>query len=122
MLRPDGGRLYVFEGHPLDWVLEMEHSGELSLTGDYFTQPIETSQGWAPDFIPEAYVPPDQQQALKHERLWTLGQIMNALVRAGLQLEQFEEHPDRYWAEERVPDVLARRLPHTLSLLMRREP
>lgn len=120
LLRPHGGRLYVFEGHPLDWVLEMDRAGELRLIGDYFNEPIDTGPGWPPDYIPAAFVPPEEQQAIKHERLWTLGQIMNALVRAGLQLELFEEHPDRYWAEERVPEPLARRLPHTFSLVMRR--
>jgi SAM-dependent methyltransferase len=53
LLKPGGGRLYVFEGHPLDWGLEMTATGELVLTGDYFSQAIEKHQGWSPDYIPE---------------------------------------------------------------------
>jgi hypothetical protein len=45
---------------------------------------------------------------------------MNALVEAGLLLERFEEHPDQYWPQyPNLPEEIARRVPHTFSLLMR---
>jgi hypothetical protein len=47
---------------------------------------------------------------------------MNALVTAGLRLERFEEQPDQYWDQlPNLPKEIANRLPHTFSLLMRRE-
>jgi len=126
LLKPQGGRLYVFEGHPLDWVWDTE-AAEFKLNpdpqfGNYFSTNIDVGQGWPAQYIAEADVPAPEKQAAKHERQWTLGQIMNALVMAGLRLERFEEHPDQYW--EQLPNLLpeiASRLPHTFSLLMRRE-
>ena len=51
------------------------------------------------------------------ERQWTLGDIVNALLAAGLRLLRLEEHPDRYW--DIFPNMLPElqdRLPHTFSL------
>lgn len=120
-----GGRLYVFEGHPLDWCWDM-NSAEYKLDaeppfGDYFAQAVSIDQGWPTSYIPESAVPPRERQAPKHERQWTLGQILNALVASGLRLERFEEHPDLYWDSfPKMPPEIARRLPHTFSLLMRK--
>ena len=125
LLKP-GGRLYVFEGHPLDWVWDAE-SVDLRISpipplGDYFSQGIDIGKGWPAQYIDPKDVPDAEEQAAKHERNWTLGQIMNALVAAGLRLERFEEHPDQYWEQfPNLPDEIASRLPHTFSLLMRRE-
>jgi SAM-dependent methyltransferase len=122
LLRP-GGRLYVFEGHPLDWVWD-QASSELRLDpryGNYFQQEVVEDQGWPEQYIPAECVPPVERQARKYERQWTLGRIMNALVDAGLLLERFEEHPEQFWnVLPNVPREVADRLPHTFSLLMRR--
>ncbi len=56
-----------------------------------------------------------------HEHQWTLGQLLNSLVEVGLQLEHFAEYPDLYWNQfPHLPDDLARRLPHTFGLMMRK--
>jgi hypothetical protein len=55
-------------------------------------------------------------------RQWRLGEVMNALVGAGLTLERFEEHPDLFWNQfPHLPEDARRRLPHTYSLLMRKQ-
>jgi len=116
----------VFEGHPLDWVWDTE-AAEFKLNpdpqfGNYFSTSIDIGQGWPAQYIAEEEVPAPEEQSAKHERQWTLGQIMNALVTAGLRLERFEEHPDQYWDQlPNVPAEIANCLPHTFSLLMRRE-
>jgi SAM-dependent methyltransferase len=121
-----GGRLYVFESHPLDWVWDHAVS-ELRIDphppyGNYFSQVISVQKGWPETYIPAASLPPNNEQATKHERQWTLGQILNSLVDAGLQLERFEEYPDQYWDQfPNLPKEIACRLPHTFSLLMRKE-
>jgi len=126
LLKPNGGRLYVFEGHPLDWVWDLAAS-EIKLNpdphfGNYFSEDIDMSQGWPVQYLPAESVPAAEKQSAKYERQWTLGQIMNALIKAGLRLERFEEHPDQYWEQfPNLPNELASRLPHTFSLLMRRE-
>jgi SAM-dependent methyltransferase len=120
LLKP-GGRLYVYEGHPLDWVWDMGASTyQLSpQTGDYFSGAVATDRSWpiTSDPIREHV---DKDSLHVHERQWTLGDIMNGLVAAGLQLERFEEHPDLFWNQfPNLPPDLACRLPHTYSLLMR---
>ena len=125
LLRPGGGRLYVFEGHPLDWVWDPQ-AAELRIDpdprfGSYFSETIAVDQGWPAEYMPARCVPPVEQQAPKHERLWTLGDILNSLADAGLILERFEEHPDQFWSQfPNLPREIADRLPHTFSLLMRR--
>lgn len=122
LLKP-GGTLYVFEGHPLDWVWDMDASSYQlsSRTGDYFSETIAKDRGW-PMFSTaiQEYTPKDRLHV--HERQWTLGEIMNSLIAQGLRLEHFEEHPDLFWNQfPHLPPELASRLPHTFSLLMRKE-
>ena len=121
LLRP-GGRLYVFEGHPLDWVWDMEAT-EYRLDpvrGDCFSQRL-TDRRWPNPHL-DRLERSAEDRPRAWERQWTLGDIMNALVAAGLRLEHFEEHPDLYWGQfPDLPDDLARRLPHTFSLRMQKE-
>jgi ubiquinone/menaquinone biosynthesis C-methylase UbiE len=117
-----GGRLYVFEGHPLDWVWDMESSTYQfsSRTGNYFMETPITDRGWP------IYADPIEEHAHKellhvHEHQWTLGEILNSLVKVGLQLELFEEYSEVFWNQfPNIPGELLSRLPHTFSLLMRK--
>jgi SAM-dependent methyltransferase len=118
-----GGRFYLFEGHPITWILEHD-AAEFRLDsryGNYFSEQAEPDQGW-----PEGYIGaldrPTGELAVKYERQWPFGAVINALIGAGLRVERFEEHPDRYWRQfPNLPDDIADRFPHTYSLLMRRE-
>ena len=49
---------------------------------DYFAGP-EASKGWAPEYIDRLSIP-DQDQALETRPAWTLGEVVTALLRAGL--------------------------------------
>jgi SAM-dependent methyltransferase len=118
-----GGRLYVFEGHPVAWILD-EEAAEIrpdAVYGDYFSEMIHAEAGWSATYIGELDRPKEELTP-KFHRQWTLGQIINPLIDAGLRLERLEEHPDQY--SERfpnLPDEIARRVPQTFSLLMRKE-
>jgi len=121
LLKPDG-RLYVFEGHPLDWVWDMEATTYQlsSRTGNYFSETVVTNRGWplSSDTI-QKHANKDQLHA--HERQWRLDEIMNSLVATGMRLERFEEHPDLFWNQfPHLQPELSGRLPHTFSLLMRK--
>jgi SAM-dependent methyltransferase len=117
-----GGRLYVFEGHPLIWMLDPE-AAEMRMDpvhGDYFSATIDVGAGWPETYIGELDRPKEELTA-KYERQWTLGQVINPLIQAGLRVERFEEHPDSYWEQfPNMPDEIARRIPQTFSLLMRK--
>ena len=121
LLKPYG-RLYVFEGHPLDWVWDMEATTYQlsSRTGNYFSKTVVTDRGWplSSDAI-QKHASKDQFHV--HERQWTLGEIMNSLVALGMRLERFEEHPDLFWNQfPHLQPELSGRLPHTFSLLMQK--
>ena len=119
-----GGRFYLFEGHPLTWIFDPEAS-EPKLDpryGNYFSEQAEPNQGWPTEYIGELDRP-TEQLAVKYERQWTIGAVTNAIIGAGLRIERLEEHPDQYWQQfPNMPAELAAKLPHTYSLLARKEP
>ena len=122
LLRP-GGRLYLFEGHPLSWIWDAEAS-ELRLDptyGDYFQSTAQTDQGWGPSYVGELSKPKDKL-ARKYESQKTFNQILSPLLQAGLRLEKLDEHPDEYWdAFPNLPAAIKSKLPNTFSLLMRKD-
>jgi SAM-dependent methyltransferase len=120
LLKP-GGRLYVFEGHPLDWVwdTDAETFQFHPQHGRYFSEELD-SDCWPAPFI-ERLELPAAERPTPRARQWTLGPVMNSLLEAGLALERFEEHPELFWNQfEQISPELAARLPHTFSLLMRK--
>lgn len=90
------GRLVIFEGHPAEWLFDVDADGRWVATDyDYFAGP-EASRGWAPEYIDRLSIP-DDRQSWKFARAWTLGEIVTALLGAGLALERVTEHPDDWW-------------------------
>jgi len=116
LLKP-GGWLYVFEGHPLDWVWD-PNATQFRLVDSYFSSEIDESRGWPENFLPEDDV--IKARSAKYGHQWTLGAIVTALANKGLRLELLEEHPIQYWnGMPNLPLPIANQLPHTFSLLMR---
>lgn len=118
LLKPSG-RLYVYEGHPISNLFKLETTTfELDPEyGDYFKKEPIADSGW-----PETYIgdlgKPKSEHAVKYERLWTLGDIVNAVIGAGLVVKRLEEHPDSFWdSHPNMPPELLRRVPQTFSLL-----
>ena len=115
-----GGRLVIFDGHPAEWLFDGDGEGGWTLTEyDYFGGP-EASRGWAPEYIDRLSIP-DGEQHWKFARAWTLGEILTALLRAGLRLDQVAEHPVDWWAGHRDvrPDERGR-VPLSFSVVARR--
>jgi SAM-dependent methyltransferase len=99
LLAPSG-RLVIFDGHPAEWLFDADQDGHLVATDyDYFGG-AEASKGWAPEYIDRLSVAEDDQ-SWKFARAWTLGEIVTALVGAGLPLEQLVEYPVDWWAGHR---------------------
>jgi SAM-dependent methyltransferase len=95
-----GGRLVIFDGHPAEWLFDGDGDGGWTLTDyDYFGG-AEVSRGWAPEYIDRLSIPEDEQH-WKLARAWTLGEILTALLRAGLRLEHIAEHPVDWWTGHR---------------------
>ncbi|MBC8063302.1 MAG: class I SAM-dependent methyltransferase [Chlorobia bacterium] len=121
LLKP-GGKFYLFEGHPVSDLWTMEDSTyQLDPDyGDYFQEKTIESVGWPTTYIGDLGKP-EEEHAMKYERVWRTDQIVNAVIGAGLRLLKIEEHPDLFW--DRFPKMdadLVRRTPQTLSLLAER--
>ena len=114
------GRLVIFEGHPAEWLFDVDEDGRWFATDyDYFAGP-EASKGWSPGYIDRLSID-EADQSWKFARSWTLGEIVTALVEAGLRLERLTEHPTDWWGghgdvrpEERG------RIPLSFSVVARR--
>ncbi|WP_433013253.1 class I SAM-dependent methyltransferase [Kribbella sp. CA-294648] len=128
LLKP-GGRLFIREGHPMLWSLDVSKtSGELVLAAPYFE--TEAPQIWDEG---GTYVETDVEFShnVTHEWNHGLGEIFTALTKAGLDVTDFEEHDSAPW--EPLPGHMTRdeqgewrltdqpeRLPATYTLQARR--
>jgi SAM-dependent methyltransferase len=118
-----GGRLLVFEGHPLDWVWDKSAPDFRfdPLDGHYFSD-HEASHGWPAPLLRAAQSIADGTPPNLHERQWTLGQLVTSLAATGLRLLRLDEYPDCYWDPfKNVPADTLHRLPHTFALLMAKD-
>jgi SAM-dependent methyltransferase len=128
LLRP-GGRLFIREAHPVLWAVEEPRPDGLAvLEYSYFEQP-------EPDVFEEGgtYVETDRvfTQNVTHSWNHGLGEIVTAVMAAGLELTALEEHDSVPWdalpgrmtkiggGEFRLTDR-PERLPHTYTLQARR--
>jgi len=113
------GRFVLFEGHPVEWLFDVDDEGRWVATDyDYFGGP-EASKGWAPEYIDRLTLP-DDDQSWKFARAWTLGEAITALLGAGLRLERVTEHPIDWWgghADVRPED--RGRIPLSFSVVAR---
>ena len=119
LLAPDG-RLVIFEGHPAEWLFDVDENGHWIATDyDYFAGP-EASKGWAPEYIDHLSIP-ETEQAWKFARSWTLGEILTALAGAGLRFERIAEHPTDWWGghADALPEERGR-IPLSFSVVARR--
>lgn len=106
LLKP-GGTFVVHDSHPMDWVwneaadsyqLDEEH-------GDYFSDK------------PREKLFSKSTEAAPQYRQWTLAQIVNSLIDAGLAMERLMEYPKTFWNQfPNIPPDTLRRLPHTFGI------
>lgn len=94
LLKP-GGVMHLFDDHPLIWLLD-ETVHELKFSNiDYFKGSI-TCKGWSDEYIGDLGKPV-AEMAVKHERLWSISSVVQALINAGLSIEFLGEHAEGYW-------------------------
>ncbi len=124
-LRP-GGRFYITEIHPIAQAFENEgvEPGELRLTYPYWEHEAPLTFE-----VQGSYADPTADVAAEHEHGWdhSLGEIVTALIDAGLRIETVREYPFCEWKldflEERddgtwqLPSELDGRMPLFFSIL-----
>lgn len=92
-----GGRLFIREAHPVLWALDYERDDDLLvLDVPYFEQPEPTR--WDED---DTYVEvPDGtrfEQTVSYDWNHGVGEILSAVLDAGLRIERYEEHREVPW-------------------------
>jgi SAM-dependent methyltransferase len=128
LLRP-GGRLFIREGHPMLWTLdERRTDGLLAVEYPYFE-----AGGALMDDDPGTYVTTDAVFTVNRTWSWNhgLGEIISALLAAGMRITMLEEHDSVPWdaLPGQMEDVggehrlIGRpwRVPHTYTLQAVRE-
>ncbi|MEM1096178.1 MAG: class I SAM-dependent methyltransferase [Bacteroidota bacterium] len=120
LLKP-GGRLFVYEGHPLTWVWDEDASRHRLRDGrSYFDAEAQANTGF-PAAAVERYTPSSEAPPTAWEWPWTLGQVVTATAQAGLRVEHLEEHPVHFWDHfPNIPAAEMQRLPHTYTLIARK--
>lgn len=93
LLRP-GGRLFIREGHPVLWALDDHDPTRLELRYPYF----ETAEPLTFD-EPGTYVETDEALHLTVAHSWNhgIGEILTAVLEAGLDVTGFTEHTSVPW-------------------------
>jgi SAM-dependent methyltransferase len=93
LLRP-GGRLFLREGHPMLWSLDERIPDRLTVEFPYFETPAPLV--WEDE---STYVETDVQFLHNVTHSWNhgLGEIVSALLDAGLRLTQLVEHDSVPW-------------------------
>lgn len=91
-----GGRLFIREGHPMLWTLDDERDDDLLVVrSSYFENPEPNvwDQGGT-------YVQTDQVFKTTKSAEWShgIGEIVTALLAAGLRITALEEHDSAPWA------------------------
>jgi SAM-dependent methyltransferase len=120
VLAPDG-QLFLFEGHPINWVWEAKAAAFVLRPNHHYFD----TEPWQDDDFPalaaEAHTPAGERVPIAWEHHWTLGAIVSAVADAGLVMDHLEELPDHFWPEfpSIAPELLAR-LPHTFLLSARK--
>jgi SAM-dependent methyltransferase len=86
-LKP-GGVFYILESHPFMHVFDDESEGLVVRYGYFHRRDPDNWPGDYPDYADGDYM----VQSPSWEWQWSLGDIMNALIGAGLELEFLREH------------------------------
>jgi len=114
-----GGVLSLLDGHPVSWLFDMD-SPELRCSGINYNSHAEWNKGWSDEYLGNLGKPVEEEQA-KHERLWKISDVFQALTNAGLRVEFIGEHATEYFPEfpKLSPEDRAK-IPMTFSIIARK--
>jgi SAM-dependent methyltransferase len=103
MLKP-GGTFYLMESHPILNIFDDAQPGPLSIIYRYFHVPQPTLWDEAnPDYADDEYI----CDGPSYEWDWSVSDIVNAVIKAGLQLEFINEYERLFW--KRFPGMVEER-------------
>jgi ubiquinone/menaquinone biosynthesis C-methylase UbiE len=93
-LLKENGVFYILESHPAFYIFEDSTADDLQIRYPYFHQkePIHFADDH-PDYSDSSYIPVNKT----YEWMWTLSDIMNALIQSGLTIEMLNEYGRYYY-------------------------
>jgi SAM-dependent methyltransferase len=94
LLKP-GGVFHVLDDHPITWLFDLNAETYVLTDSNYFTYE-EHSRGWPSSYIGTLAIPLEEQ-TVKHERVWPIASVFQALRQAGLIVDYLGEHVEPYW-------------------------
>ncbi len=114
MLLKPGGVFSLLDDHPFGWLISQDYSDMVFSGADYFTF-AERNTGWPDTYIGTLNI---DQEGEKFERLWTISDVVQALIDAGLCIRSLGEHNEEYWDgfSNLNPDI-KKKLPMTFSVI-----
>ena len=86
-LKP-GGTFYIMDSHPIKNIFDDEESENLSIRYPYKSVKPMLWSGEYPDYADKSYI----VNSSTSEWFWSVSDIINSLINAGLQLEFFNEY------------------------------
>jgi SAM-dependent methyltransferase len=115
-LKP-GGTFALFEHHPLWEILGVRGPATVEVTTDYFGRTRPTPAPLDQSKRPTGSTPATAFRSF----LWPIGDVVTAVLRAGLVLDTLVEQPEpEMWAG--LDDAAAARLPAVYAVIARRTP
>ncbi len=98
-LRPCG-IFYIMEGHPITHIFDDTRRGKLEIIYPYFhgKEPTKWDNDY-PDYSDETYIPKNSS----YQWQWSLNDIINSLIKAGLRIEFMNEFDKLFYKE--FPDM-----------------
>jgi SAM-dependent methyltransferase len=118
LLKP-GGRFILRDYHPMVSKLISVENNQVAADGDYFDDGLKEV-----DVAYSFLLPEDERVKLKKNtiRRWTLGEVVSAVIRAGLSLESLEEEAGIRWAfPQESPGGIENRIPGLFTILANRQ-
>ena len=86
----------LFEGHPAEWLFDADDGRALDRHRLRLLRRRRGVEGLGPEYIDRLSIA-EPDQSWKFARAWTLGEVITALLGAGLRLERVAEHPIDWW-------------------------
>ncbi|TVR63379.1 MAG: class I SAM-dependent methyltransferase [Spirochaetaceae bacterium] len=120
LLKP-GGVFSLYDGHPFQNMIREGCSSLEFASGARYFRSAGSGIGWSEQYIGRLDGIDPAEESRKYERSWTIAEIVNAVIGAGLVIDRIGEHPEDFWEPfPELPLEQRERIPNTFSLCARK--
>lgn len=118
-LLKSGGRLYIFEGHPLNSIWRRDTT-DWRVEQDYFRADSRKNRDFPASAVDRFSASMDTKPEA-HEWQWTIGRTVSAIAEAGFRIDFLHERPTNFWPLlDRIDVQQSSMVPQSFSLLASR--